>query len=79
MISTIVSKIANKNKLYYFNYYYTKDELDNINYCIQKLTNKELYAKEILLNDYPSQEQIIWNNHEQNIIYEKFISYNNWQ
>ena len=79
MISTIVSKNSNKNKLYYFNKYYTKDELNNINYCIKELDKKELYAKNILLNDYPSQEYSIKYDHYQNIAYERFILYKNWK
>ena len=77
MISTMVTKNANKNKLYYFNKYYTQNEIKDLNYCIKEINDKELYAKQILLYDYPSQNEII-NNHGQNIIYENFISYKYW-
>lgn len=77
MISTMVTKNADKNKLYYFNKYYTKDEVENLNYCIKEINDRELYAKTILLNDYPSQSAIV-NNHSQNIKYENFISYKYW-
>ena len=77
MISTMVTKNVDKNKLYYFNKYYTKEELNDINYCIKEINESELYAKTILLNDYPSQRAIV-NNHSQNIKYERFISYKNW-
>ena len=79
MTSEIVSKNANKDKLYYFNKYYTKEELSNINYCMKELSEKELFAKKILLNDYPSQYHIINYDHVQNIPYEKFIPYKYWQ
>lgn len=79
MLSTMVSQISNKDKLYYFNKYYTKEELSNINYCMKELNDKELYAKRILLDDYPSQDYSINYDHIQNIPYEKFISYKNWQ
>ena len=78
MISTMVSKNTQKDKLYYFNKYYTKEELEDINYCMNELNDKELYAKTILLNDYPSQERSIKYDHVQNIIYEKFIPYIYW-
>ena len=77
MISTMVTNNSNKDKLYYFNKYYTKEELEDINYCMKEINDRELYAKTILLNDYPSQSGVV-NNHSQNIKYEKFISYKNW-
>ena len=37
MISTMVTKNSDKDKLYYFNKYYTKDELNDINYCMKDI------------------------------------------
>ena len=77
MVSTMVSKNADKDRLYYFNRYYTSDELTNMDYCIRTLDDKDIYRKNIMLPDYESQQQII-DNHYLNIKYEQFISYKNW-
>ena len=77
MISTMVTLNSNKKRLYYFNKYYTDDEINYLNYCMKELSERELYNKSILLNDYISQQSII-DNHYINIKYENFILYENW-
>ncbi len=77
MISTMVTKNAKKDNLYYFNKYYTKEELENINNCKKELNEKELKMKNHLLSYYSSQEAII-NNHYQNVPLENFIPYKYW-
>ena len=77
MVSTMVTKNADKNKLYYFNKYYTKEEIENINYCMKEINDRELHAKMILLNNYSSQSGVV-DNHSQNIKYEKLILYKYW-
>lgn len=77
MISTMVSLNSPKDKLYYFNKYYTKEALNDVNYCIAQISERNLEIKEYLLTNYPSQESSI-NDHRQNLVYEKFISYKNW-
>ena len=78
MISTMISKNSNKEKLYYFNKLYTKEELDNINYCLKSINDKENRIKNLLLDNYSYKSQLT-DDYGDNIIYENFISYNNWR
>ena len=74
----VTSIVMDKSKLYYFNYYYTNDKLDKLNYCLNGLNDNELSEKKELLKLYPSQATII-NNHSLASKYEKFINYYNWR
>ena len=77
LVSEIMTNISPKDKLYYFNKYYTKEEIDAENGDLKRITHNELLQKEELLNYYQSQSVII-NNHKQTIAYERFISYKEW-
>ena len=78
MVSNYVTDLVkDKSKLYYFNHYYTQEELQKLNYSIKSISKKELAKKEEVLTIYKSQEAII-NNHRPTIGYEDFISYNEW-
>ena len=77
MLSTMISKNTDKNKLYYFNKFYDDDQVENLNYCMKTISDKELSLKEHLLDNYSSKEQLI-DDYGKYIIYEKFISYKNW-
>ena len=78
MLSSMISKNADKNKLFYFNKFYSDEELENVDYCVKKINDKELSLKEFLLDNYSSKEQLI-NDYGKYMVYEKFISYNNWK
>ena len=78
MVSNYVTELVkDKSKLYYFNHYYTQEELNNLNSLPKTITSAELAKKEEVLTIYKSQEAII-NNHRPTIGYEDFISYNEW-
>ncbi len=79
MISKMVTKIASKSdmKLYYFNHYYTKRQLKNLQ-LEPWLTTKDSRQKLLVLNEYyPSQKKVI--QHLKHILpYEQFISQKKW-
>lgn len=76
MTSNIVTSLANKNKLYYFNdYFYENDDSINNN---QILDEKILKEKENLLKIYKSQTAII-NNHYHTIKYKELTRYSDWE
>lgn len=77
LVSEIMTNISPKDRLYYFNKYYTKEDIEIGDKSLKRITNNELMQKEELLKLYPSQGNII-NNHRQTIIYERFIPYNEW-
>ena len=73
LTSKIVTNNCDKDKLYYFNKYYTDEELNN-----QKVIDKELInKKENILKLYSSQSSIV-SNHYDNMIREKLIPYKDW-
>ena len=77
MLSSMVTKNVDKNKLYYFNKFYSDEELENVNYCVKEINDKELYLKNFLLDNYSAKDQLI-NDYGKYMLYEKFIAYNNW-
>jgi len=77
MISTMISKNTDKNKLFYFNKFYNDDQIENLGYCMKTISDKELLLKEYLLDNYSKKERLM-DDYGKYIIYEKFISYNNW-
>lgn len=70
-ISQIVTKLTDKNTLYYFNDYYSYDETDRLDYSNYK-------EKKELLKVYKSQTAII-RNHKSAAMHEKFIPYSEWK
>lgn len=77
MLSEMVTNIAQKDKVYYFNKYYTREETKNLNFCLDELNQNILEEKKELLSVYETQKMII-ENHSNNIPYEKFLSYREW-
>lgn len=75
--SKYVTELANKNNLYYFNHYYTAEEIENNGINTIPMDNKSLKEKEKILELYETQKDII-NNHKAMIPYEEFISYDIW-
>lgn len=74
MLSKIVTSIANKNKIYYFNHYYTDEELDKMN-----VEESEYFSGKLeLFKIYKSQSAIV-ENHYKNSRNEMFISYYSWE
>ncbi len=74
MLSKIVTSIANKNILYYFNHYYSDEELDKMN-----ISESEYFAGKLeLFKIYKSQSAIV-ENHYRNSKNEMFISYYSWE
>lgn len=79
MISKMVTKIASKSnmKLYYFNHYYTRRQLKNLE-LTSELSKQDSRQKLTNLNTfYPSQKKVI--EHLKHILpYEQFISQKKW-
>lgn len=79
LVSKIVTEVASKENLYYFNKYYSDQELKKLenNKCLNIIDESSFKRKLKLLELYYSQSDII-NNHISNIAYEKIISYDDW-
>lgn len=77
MTSEIVSDLVNHEKLYFFDKYYTLDDINNCNYGIKKIDNADYAKKQKLLSVYESQKAII-EHHSVTTMYENFISYKDW-
>ena len=76
LLSNIMTDISSKDILYYFNKYYSEEELNNNSY--DSLNDEDLLKKEEILKIYKSQKDIV-NNHRSNIKYEELIKYSNWK
>lgn len=78
MVSEMTTEISNKDKLFYFDKYYSKEDLAKIDSSkLESINKEELENKMRLLDHYVSQGDIV-NNHIQTIIYEDFIPYEEW-
>ncbi len=77
MTSTIVTNIANHDKLQYFGIYYSKLRLESENPKLDSISDEKLYEKEKISLLYTSQKNVI-NNLGHMMKYENWISYNDW-
>ncbi len=75
-VSNYITELAPKDKLYYFNHYYSQEEIDTLN--LQRITEETVKEKERILTLYLSQKDIV-NNHKAMIPYENFIPYDEWK
>lgn len=78
MTSSIVTSIANKDKLMYFGKYYKASILDDYKDNMVKLSDEEHKAKYDLLNVYKTQEHVVYDMFGHMIDYENWLSYEEW-
>ena len=77
MVSNFITELAPKEKLYYFNHYYTQKELEDLEPDYELYNEKSVKKVEKVLENYKTQKDII-NNHKAMIPYEHFIPYEEW-
>lgn len=77
MTSKIVTSNSNKDKLYYFEKYYTKEELSNLYYELPNIGNDLLNKKEKILKLYVTQKRVVDVYHHM-LEHEEIIPYKDW-
>ena len=73
----VVTKIAKSEKLYYFEKYYTKKQIESKNYCLPSISPELLERKKEILKIYKTQAKVV-ESFSHMIEHEALISYEDW-